>query len=121
MPRRVRLSKHIRRNPRRQPFDALVLGRERTLVIVYFWGTNCPNCEIFASHLPALLEALGDVPACLVKVDAYTEVELARRFGIYGIPAFFLFRDGKKLGRMSEFRGRSFFLDVVRENLPQGG
>jgi thioredoxin 1 len=101
-----------------ETFDALVLTPTNELVIAYFWGTNCPNCEIFAAHLPSLLEALGDVRARLVKVDAYTETELARRFGIYGIPAFFLFRDGKKLGRMSEFRGRTFFLDVLRENLP---
>lgn len=99
-------------------FDALVLAPKGRLVIVYFWGTDCPNCEVFAAALPSILEALGDVPATLVKVDAYTEVALATRFGLYGIPVFYLFRDGEKLGRMSEFRGRAFFLDVLRENLP---
>jgi thioredoxin 1 len=99
-------------------FDELVLAPRGELVVLYFWGPNCPNCEVFAAHLPTLLDELGDVPARLVKVNAYAETELARRFAVAGIPAFFLFRDGKKLGRMSEFRGRSFFLDVLRENLP---
>ena len=101
-----------------ESFEAKVIEARDELVVVYFWGHDCPNCEIFASHLPAVLEELGDVRARLVKVNAYEETELARRFGIYGIPAFFLFKDGKKLGRMSEFRGRKFFLDVLRENLP---
>lgn len=99
-------------------FEAKVLAPKDELVVLYFWGHDCPNCEVFAEHLPALLDALGDVPLRLVKVNAYDETELARRYGIHGIPAFFLFRDGKKLGRMSEFRGRAFFLDVLRENLP---
>lgn len=103
-----------------QSFEREVVQHRGNLVIAYFWGPDCPNCEVFATHLPSMLEELGDVPARLVKVNAYAETELARRFGLYGIPAFVLFRDGRKLGRMSEFRSRSFFLDVLRENLPSG-
>lgn len=99
-------------------FDREVLAPRGELVIVYFWGPDCPNCEVFAKHLPSMLEELGDASARLVKVDAYAETELARRFGIHGIPAFFLFRDGKKLGRMSGFEGKRFFLEVIRERLP---
>jgi len=101
-------------------FDDEVRARRGELVIVYFWGHDCPNCEVFAEHLPAVLAELGDVPARLVKVNAYEESDLAREFALYGVPAFFLFRDGKKLGRMSEFRGRRFFVDVIREHLPTG-
>ena len=104
-----------------ETFDAIVEGAEGALVIAYFWGPQCPNCEVFAARLPVLREALGDAPARLMKVDAYAYPELARRFGIYGIPHFLLFRDGKKIGRMSEFRGDAFWLGVVREQLPAQG
>ncbi len=99
-------------------FDALVLAPRDELVVVYFWGPNCPNCEVFAARLPSLLAALGEVPARLVKVDAYEHTQVATRHGIYGIPAFHLFRDGKKLGRMSEFHGDAYWLGVIRDHLP---
>lgn len=101
-------------------FESEVRERRGELVILYFWGYDCPNCEVFAEHLPRVLEELGDVRARLVKVNAYDEPDLGREFGIYGVPAFFLFRDGTKLGRMSEFRGVRFFVDVIRDHLPEG-
>lgn len=99
-------------------FDEHVTRVRGELVIVYFFGPDCRNCELFAAQLPALLEELGDVRARLVKVDAYAATELATRFALYGVPAFFLFRDGKKLGRISGYPGRSQFLDAIRERLP---
>jgi thioredoxin 1 len=104
-----------------ETFDGLVIEPRDELVVVYFWGPQCPNCEFFASRLPAVLEQLGDVPARLVKVNAYEHDSLATRFGLYGIPQFFLYRDGKRIGKMSEFRGDAFFLGVLREQLPAVG
>lgn len=88
------------------------------LVVVYFTGDGCPNCEFFASRLPGLVDALEGAPVRLVKVDAYAEPALATRFAVAGIPRFDLWRDGRRLGRMSEFRGDEFFVAVVREHLP---
>ena len=99
-------------------FDALVMEPRGELVVVDFWGTDCPNCEVFAREAPSLLQALGEVPVRVVKVDAYTHEGLAKRFGLFGVPTFVLVKDGKVLGRMSEYRGREFWLGVVRENLP---
>ena len=76
-----------------ETFDGLVLTPRDELVVVYFWGPQCPNCEFFASRLPAVLEQLGDVPARLVK----------------------------RIGKMSEFRGDAFFLGVLRDQLPAAG
>lgn len=101
-----------------ETFDALVLEPAGELVVLYFWGPDCPNCEFFASRLPAVLEQLGDVRARLVKVNAYEHDALATRFALYGIPQFYLYRDGKRLGKMSEFRGDAFFLQVLRDHLP---
>ncbi|HEU4534366.1 MAG TPA: thioredoxin family protein [Polyangiaceae bacterium] len=103
-----------------ETFDELVLGHRGELVVVEFWGPNCPNCEVFARAEPGLVAALAGEAWRFVKVNAYEHDGLARRFGLYGIPAFLLFRDGKLLGRMSQFTSREYWLAVVRERLAAG-
>ena len=53
-------------------------------------------------RLPTLLQALAGVPFKLYAVDVYAHPEVARRFAVFGIPHFLLFKGGKKLGKMSE-------------------
>jgi thioredoxin 1 len=69
-----------------ETFDELVLAPRDELVIVYFRGPDCPNCEFFASRFPHVREKLGDVPARIVKVNAYAHDTLGTRFAIFGIP-----------------------------------
>ncbi|MFN0062373.1 MAG: thioredoxin family protein [Myxococcaceae bacterium] len=99
-------------------FDALVFEPRGELVVVDFWGDNCPSCEVFARDVPELLAALGDWPVRIVRVDAYTHSTLAQRFSLFGVPTFLLVRDGKVLGKMSQYSGREFWLSVVKEHLP---
>ncbi len=87
------------------------------LVVLYFWGPNCPNCEVFARELPELLVAMPQTGVRLVKVNAYEYPELARRFAIFGIPSFVLYRRGKKLGMMRQYYGREYWLTVLKEQL----
>ena len=82
-----------------QTFDSLVLEPRGELVVVDFWGPGCPNCDIYAAAEPSLLSELEGARMRVVKVNAYEHEELARRFGLYGIPTFLLFRDGVRLGR----------------------
>lgn len=95
-----------------ETFDALTAGPG--LVVAYFWGPDCPNCDVFARDLPALLEELPE-GVRLVKTNAYQHPELARRFGIFGIPSFVLFKDGVKLGMMREYYGKDSWKTVVDE------
>lgn len=94
-------------------FDAL-LAADDALVVAYFWGTDCVNCEVFARDLPALLEK-APPNVRFIKVNAYEDLELARRFGLFGVPAFLFFRRGKLIGKMSEYYGREYWLTVVQE------
>jgi len=95
--------------------DELLARPSPRLLVLYLWGPDCPNCVIFKRSLPALLPALETLPVDFVSLDAYAHPEVARRFAVYGIPHFLLFKNGKKLGKMSEFRGEEFWLAVVRE------
>lgn len=95
-------------------FDKLIASPE-ALVVVYFWGPDCPNCEVFARDLPELLQAIPQQGVRVVKVNAYEHPELARRFALFGIPGFVLFKNGKKLGMMRQYNGRDFWKAVVTE------
>ena len=102
-----------------ETFDSLVMELRDELVVVDFWGPGCPNCDIYAAAEPALLSELEGARMRVVKVNAYEHEELARRFGLYGIPTFLLFRDGKLLGKMSQYYGKEYWLGVVRDPLPK--
>lgn len=94
--------------------DALIDAPADRLVVVYFWGPQCPNCEVFARDLPELLAALPP-NVTLVKTNAYEHPELARRFALFGIPGFVLFRGGVKLGMMRQYYGREYWQAVIDE------
>ena len=102
-------------------FDELVFAPKGELVVVDFWGPGCPNCDVFAADAPSLLEELPADRIRVVKVNAYDHPEVARRFALFGIPTFLLVKDGKLIGRMSQYYGREYWLGVVRDHLPQSG
>lgn len=96
--------------------DSAINAPGDELRVLYLWGPDCPNCVIFKRRLPTILESLADVKFQLFALDVYTHPEVATRFAVHGIPHFLLFKSGKKLGKMSEFRGDRFWADVVREH-----
>lgn len=96
--------------------EACIAAGGSKLLIVYLWGPDCPNCVIFKRLLPALLAGLSDVEADLLELDVYENPQVAVRYGIHGIPHFLLFKGGQKLGKMSEFRGATYWSSVIREH-----
>lgn len=90
------------------------------LKVVFFWGPKCPNCDTFKQALPGLLEKMRNWPVHILRSNAYAHRDMATDFGLRGIPTFLLYRDGRRLGRMSQYRGEEFFLGVLGENLPSG-
>jgi thiol-disulfide isomerase/thioredoxin len=100
-----------------EQLDALLASPSERLLVLYLWGPDCPNCEIFKRSLPKLMPPLETLPVDFVSLDVYQFPEVARRYAVYGIPHFLLFKGGKKLGKMSEFKGEAFWLAVVREQV----
>jgi thioredoxin 1 len=96
--------------------DERIASAGEKLVLAYLWGPDCPNCLIFKRSLAKLLEQLADIRVEVLEVDVYAHPEVATRYGVHGIPHFLLFKHGKKLGKMSEFRGEKYWLDVIREH-----
>ena len=67
-------------------------------VLVVVWRRDCPACEQLNPALDRLAKAYAD-KALVVKVNADDEATLAQRLGAANLPALFLFKDGKEVGR----------------------
>lgn len=73
-------------------FDAEVLGADRP-VLVDFYADWCAPCKAIAPVVEELAETHAE-HLDVRKVDVDRHPELARRFGVRGIPTLILFKDG---------------------------
>jgi len=94
-------------------FDAGVAGAGDALVVVFFWGVDCFNCEIAKKAMLAQPDAIRALGLKWFHCNVYEYPELGRRFGLHGVPTWFFFHRGKRLGRATGWHGLAQFQAAV--------
>lgn len=69
-------------------------------VLAEFWAPWCPHCVAFAPVVRKVAEMLAG-EAAVVQVNTQDDPGLAGRFGVRGIPALFLLRNGRVVDQLS--------------------
>lgn len=101
-----------------QEVDHELIDRElaaagEQLVCVFFWGTDCYNCDLAKKAMLASPVPLRELNLKWLHANVYAYPALGRRFGLYGIPVFMFFHRGKKLGRATGWHGFGQFAAAV--------
>ncbi len=94
-------------------FDQNIMTGDTELKCVFFWGHDCPNCDVAKESLLTSLEQIRARPIEWYHVNVYNDFDLGTRFGLYGVPVFIFFKSGKSLGRITTFPGIEPFLEAV--------
>lgn len=76
-------------------FESEVLN-SKTPVLVDFWAPWCGPCKQIAPSLEAIAAERDDIQ--IVKINVDENPTSPARFGVRGIPALFLVKEGKVLG-----------------------
>ncbi|KHK54563.1 thioredoxin protein [Burkholderia sp. A9] len=83
------------------------------LAVVFFWGVDCFNCEIAKKAMLAQPDAIRALDLKWFHCNVYEHHELGRRFGLHGVPTWFFFHRGKRLGRATGWHGLAQFQAAV--------
>jgi thioredoxin 1 len=96
-------------------FQTDVLGSDLP-VLVDFWAEWCGPCRMVAPVLDQLADEFeGQIKIAKVNVDH--NQELAVQYGVQGIPAFALFKDGQVADRMVGAMPKGAFESFLQRNL----
>jgi len=80
-------------------FDPFIKGYSGP-VLAEFWAPWCPHCRSFEPAVRRVAEMLAGA-AAVIQVNTQENPGLAGRFGVRGIPVFFLFREGRVVDQLS--------------------
>lgn len=76
-------------------FDKSIVGD--TVIIVDFWATWCGPCQFMLPIFTSLAKKYKTIRFARVNVDEAPGV--SQRYGVYSIPAFLVFKNGKPIDR----------------------
>jgi thioredoxin len=102
-----------------QTFQTEVLERsQREPVVVDFWADWCGPCKMLT---PVLEQQTGEQGVTLAKIDVDANQEVARTYGVSGIPAVKAFRNGQVVaefvGAVPPAQVKAFLDDLTKPSL----
>lgn len=100
--------------------DAVLADGSAALDVLFLWGRDCPNCDIAKRAMLAQPERLSWPRVRWLHCNVYDDEAMATRFGLHGIPTFFVFARGKRLGRITGWPGTDAFCIAIGDLLTRG-
>lgn len=97
--------------------DAELARDDGRIAILFLWGRDCPNCDIAKRQILLTAERFAWPEVRWLHDNVYDDPTMGTRFGLHGIPAFFLFHRGRKLGRITSWPGADAFVDAVNKQI----
>ena len=97
--------------------DAALADGTQPLTILFLWGRDCPNCDIAKRAMLNAPDRLHWPEVRWLHGNVYEEPELGTRFGLHGIPAFLVFGEARKLGRISPWPGVEAFASALAKQI----
>ncbi|MPW15810.1 thioredoxin [Paraburkholderia sp. CNPSo 3157] len=107
-----------------ETFDAGLQSAGEELAVVFFWGLDCYNCEIAKKAMLAQPDAIRALGLRWFHSNVYEHRDLGRRFMLHGVPTWFFFHRGKRLGRATGWHGLAQFeaaVGAAREKMRTAG
>ncbi|TCV93242.1 hypothetical protein EC912_105102 [Luteibacter rhizovicinus] len=101
--------------------DANLGVDDNRIAILFLWGRDCPNCDIAKRSMLLTPERFEWPGVRWLHDNVYDDPRMGTRFGLHGIPAFFLFHRGRKLGRITAWPGTDAFVDAVNKQIAATG
>jgi hypothetical protein len=94
-------------------FDSALALAVDELAVVFFWGVDCYNCEIAKKAMVAKPNEIRALGLKWYHSNVYEHRELGRRFMLHGVPTWFFFHRGRRLGRATGWHGLGQFEAAV--------
>ncbi|MGH8078544.1 MAG: hypothetical protein ACREPE_14645 [Lysobacter sp.] len=95
--------------------DEVLAGNSHQLRILFLWGKDCPNCDVAKGQMLLTPERFQWDDVQWLHDNVYEDPTIGTRFGLHGIPAFFVFRGPRKLGRIGQWPGTNAFVDAIEK------
>jgi thioredoxin 1 len=94
-------------------FTDVVLRNERP-VVVDFWAEWCKPCVMISKSLRELAEEYGE-RVVIAKIDADTNPDSVRTYGVMSMPTLLVFRKGEVVGSMVGARPKASLRKAIDE------
>jgi thioredoxin-like negative regulator of GroEL len=85
--------------------------------VLFLWGRDCPNCDIAKRAMLLAQDRFQWPQVRWMHDNVYDDPTMATRFGLHGIPTFIIFRDGRKIGRISAWPGAQAFVAALENQI----